>query len=244
MSSQSKRNVNTYGPDGRLYQLEYAMKAMNHGTLTLGVIHKDSVILVSEKKLVNSFVKNPLKKHFIIDDHLIMGFSGLSGDIRTVIEKSRKHALRHRSIYNEQISSEGLLKYLCSLAMKFSEKEEKKIFSRPLGVSLLLASNDTKPMLYTFDPSGSFNKYKAKALGMGAEVADEMLTKLVKEIDNLSIEEAMRKVIKIVANIIKEDISVERIECVILKNNNIEYLDNKIKGMIDEIKEEIVRERS
>ena len=44
------RNVNTFSNQGRLYQVEYAMKAVEQGSTTLGIQTKDGVILAAEKK--------------------------------------------------------------------------------------------------------------------------------------------------------------------------------------------------
>ena len=43
-------NVNTFSPDGRIYQIEYAMNASRLGSSGIGITFKNGVILAVEKK--------------------------------------------------------------------------------------------------------------------------------------------------------------------------------------------------
>lgn len=49
--------------------------------------------------------------------------------------------------------------------------------SRPFGVALLIAGidDDNGPQLYHADPSGTFMRYDAKAIGSGSEGAQNEL---------------------------------------------------------------------
>ena len=49
------RNVNTFSNQNRLFQVEYALKAVEQGCTTLGIQLKDAVILGAEKKLQVNF---------------------------------------------------------------------------------------------------------------------------------------------------------------------------------------------
>lgn len=41
----------TFSPEGRLYQVEYAMEAISHAGTVIGILAKDGVILAAEKKV-------------------------------------------------------------------------------------------------------------------------------------------------------------------------------------------------
>ena len=58
MSSVTKQNATTYSAEGRLYQVEYAMQAMNLGTASIGMKTKDYVLLNYRTPLV---LKSTLK---------------------------------------------------------------------------------------------------------------------------------------------------------------------------------------
>jgi 20S proteasome alpha/beta subunit len=59
--------------------------------------------------------------------------------------------------------------------MKLADKEL-CVQSRPFGVALLIAGfDDTGPVLYHADPSGTYVSYEARAIGSGSEGAQSLL---------------------------------------------------------------------
>lgn len=211
--SSAFSDVNTYSLDGRIIQVEYAMKACSLGTTTIGVRLSDCVILVSEKKIVSG-LQNPrsIKKHFKIYDRILAGVSGVSGDAPTIIEKSRNICLNHERLFAEQIDINKLMEDICDLALKFGEDEfSKKIFSRPFGISLLVASfENDKPVLYNIDPSGSFLEYKAKAIGSASEVVENILED---EYSNFtSKDQCIAKLLEILKGVMKDKLTAMNVE--------------------------------
>lgn len=218
-------DVNTYSQDGRIIQVEYAMKACNLGTTTIGVKLPECAILVSEKKLLSS-LQNPssIKKHYKIYDTIIAGISGVSGDAPTIISKCQKICLNHEKLYQEQIGVERVMEEICDLALKFSEKESsKKIFSRPFGVALLIAAYENgEAKLYSVDPSGSYLEYQAKAIGSASEVAENSLEKEYGSYNGR--EECIPWIIKILKGVMKETLTENNIEVSIVSENGTEML--------------------
>ncbi|KAG0417536.1 putative proteasome subunit alpha type-5, partial [Dictyocoela roeselum] len=160
--SESK-SLNAYSPEGRIYQIEYAMTAMTLGTTSIGYEGKDFTLLVSEKKILNKLqVPSSIVKHIKIFDNILMGFSGISSDTRVITEKARQFCVNHFFKFNEPPTVAALAQHLCDLALNFGEAEwDNKILGRPFGVTLLLAGDS----LVTVDPSGSYRRYKAKSIG-------------------------------------------------------------------------------
>ena len=50
------RTSTMFSPDGRLLQVEYAKKAVKQGTTAMGLVCKDGVVLVADKRLISKLV--------------------------------------------------------------------------------------------------------------------------------------------------------------------------------------------
>lgn len=51
MSRRYDSRTTTFSPEGRLYQVEYAMEAISNAGSVIGVLAKDGIALVAEKKI-------------------------------------------------------------------------------------------------------------------------------------------------------------------------------------------------
>ena len=45
------RAITLFSPDGRLLQVEYARKTVSQGSAAIGLVGKDSVVFVADKRL-------------------------------------------------------------------------------------------------------------------------------------------------------------------------------------------------
>lgn len=101
------------------------------------------------------------------------------------------------------------------MALSFGEGSDgnaKKRMSRPFGVALLLAGYDDLegPQLFFSDPSGTFVRYKAKAIGAGSEGAQSNLEESYSE--TLSLKEAEELALSTLKQVMEEKISTDNIE--------------------------------
>jgi hypothetical protein len=48
----------TFSPEGRLYQVEYAMEAISHAGICVGILAKDGIVLAVEKKITSKLLEN------------------------------------------------------------------------------------------------------------------------------------------------------------------------------------------
>jgi 20S proteasome subunit alpha 5 len=117
--------------------------------------------------------------------------SGLTADARTMIDHARLESQNHKFTYDEPLRVESCTQAVCDLALRFGEgddDENERVMSRPFGVALLVAGvDDDGPQLYVpyqgifltvryhAEPSGTFYRYDAKAIGSGSEGAQAEL---------------------------------------------------------------------
>lgn len=95
-----------------------------------------------------------------------------------MVEHARVESQSHAFNYNEPLGVESCTQAICDLALRFGEGAdgEETIMSRPFGVALLIAGYDEDgPQLFHAEPSGTFYRYDAKAIGSGSEGAQAEL---------------------------------------------------------------------
>lgn len=181
--SEYDRSVTSFSPEGRLFQVEYAIEAIKLGSTAIGICTADGVLLGVEKRVGSVLMESSsIEKIVEIDTHIGTAMSGLTADARTMIDHARVEAQNHRFTFDEPIRVESCTQGVCDLALRFGEggddEDEQEVMSRPFGVALLIAGVDEDgPQLYHAEPSGTFFRYDAKAIGSGSEVSYPESTK-------------------------------------------------------------------
>lgn len=165
----------TFSPEGRLFQVEYSLEAIKLGSTAIGVATGQGVVLGVEKRVTSTLLEtSSVEKIVEIDRHIGCAMSGLQADARSMVEHARVESQNHAFHYNEPLRVESCTQAICDLALRFGEGAdgEESIMSRPFGVALLIAGYDEDgPQLYHAEPSGTFYRYDAKAIGSGSEGA-------------------------------------------------------------------------
>lgn len=212
--SEYDRGVNTFSPEGRLFQVEYAIEAVKLGSTAVGIQTSQGVVLAVEKRLTSILLEpSSVEKIMEVDSHIGAAVSGLIGDARTLVDHGRVEAQNHRFTFDEPIGVEALTQSLCDLALGFGEarKGEERKMSRPFGVALLMAGCDEKgPQLFFSDPSGTYLQYKAKAIGAGSEGAQSTLQDKYR--DEMSLNDAEDLAMEILKQVMEEKVSAINVE--------------------------------
>ena len=219
MSRRYDSRTTIFSPEGRLYQVEYAMEAISHAGTAIGILASDGVVLAAEKKLTVRVAHGPplqtlgrkalscrgarahpspaslslrarsqskllepsksSEKMYMVDDHVAVAVAGITADANILINQARLHAQRYRFSFQEPQPVEQLVQSLC---------DEKQAYTqygglRPFGVSMLYAGWDKTYgfQLYQSDPSGNYNGWKAKCIGMNNQTAESLMKQEYKE---------------------------------------------------------------
>lgn len=137
--SEYDRGVNTFSPEGRLFQVEYAIEAIKLGSTAIGIQVADGVVLAVEKRITSTLlVPTSIQKLVKIDQHIGASMSGLIADARTLIEHARVETQQHWFTYNESLGVEACVQSISDLALDFGGSG----MARPFGVSLLVGGVD------------------------------------------------------------------------------------------------------
>jgi len=180
------RAIVVFSPEGRMYQVEYARKAVEKATTVVGVTFTGGVVLVAARSIQKLLVPESVEKIAKIDDHIGMAMCGILADSRILADYARVRAQVNRITYNEPIEIGALVKDISDRKQRFTQVGG----IRPFGVSLLIAGmDDDAPHLYETDPSGTLREWKAQAIGRGMKDAKKVLVTDYK--DGLPKEQAM-----------------------------------------------------
>jgi proteasome alpha subunit len=179
------RAITVFSPDGRLYQVEYAIETVRRGTIAVGVKCKDGIVIAVEEKARKLQISDVAQKIFQIDDHVGVAAAGYIPDARSQVDNARFFSQSNKMIYDESVEVETIAKHLADQCQQYTQYAG----VRPYGVALILGGvvND-KPELFLTDPSGTFISYDAIAIGSGSDEVTDFLEKTYK--DDLSIDDA------------------------------------------------------
>jgi proteasome alpha subunit len=179
------RAITIFSPDGRLYQVEYAIETVRRGTLALGLKVKNGVVLAAEERTRKLQDPSISQKIFQVDDHIVVAAAGYVPDARIQVDVLRVFAQTNRLIYDEPVEIEAAAKRIGDLNQQYTQYAG----VRPFGVSLIIAGVDRNgAMLFSTDPSGTYLSYDGVAIGAGSDQVTEYLEK--KYNPNMSLEEA------------------------------------------------------
>ena len=161
--------ITQFSPEGRLFQVEYAIEAVRRGTTAIVCRNKNSVVFAVEKKSSElQDDRTGSEKIFKIDDHIGVAIAGLTADARVLIDRARVQAQVNILNYDEKISVKDSTLNICEYKQIFTQNAG----VRPFGVSFLIAGIDSNgPSLYLTDPSGAMWSYFSFAIGSGATEA-------------------------------------------------------------------------
>lgn len=174
-----------YSPDGRIYQVEYAIETVKRGTLAIGVISKEGVIIAVEEKPRTLQSTDVTQKIFQVDYHIGVAAAGYIPDARVQVDSARFFSQGNRMTYDESVEVATVAKHLADQAHQFTQYGG----VRPNGVSMIIAGVDQKgESIYVTDPSGTYVQFAAIAIGAGSDDVNAFLEKNYK--DDLSLEDA------------------------------------------------------
>ncbi len=179
------RAITVFSPDGRLYQVEYAIETVRRGTIAVGVKCKDGIVIAVEEKPRKLQISEIAQKIFQIDDHVGVAAAGYIPDARSQVDNARFFSQSNKMIYDEPVEVEAIAKHLADQCQQYTQYAG----VRPYGVALILGGVINKtPQLYLTDPSGTYISYDAIAIGASSDQVTDFLEKTYK--NDLSLEDA------------------------------------------------------
>jgi len=221
------RAITVFSPDGRLFQVEYAMELVNRGATILGIRCAEGVVLGAEETVEPLEDAEYAWKIFRVDEHVGAAIVGLSSDARILIDQARVYAQSNRLTYDEPIDVEVVTKRICDIKQLYTQHAG----VRPFGVSMIFGGVDKAGnRLFGTHPSGTYRGYKATALGAGRETVVSILKEEYRE--EMGLEDCSKLAVKCLVKALEARQLPPRIKVAVIPSTTkkMEMLsDNKVE---------------
>jgi 20S proteasome subunit alpha 3 len=220
MARRYDTRTTIFSPEGRLYQVEYAMEAIGHAGTCLGILASDGIVLAAERKNTNKLLDEVFfsEKIYKLNDDMACSVAGITSDANVLTNELRLIAQRYLLQYGEHIPCEQLVSWLCDIKQAYTQYGGK----RPFGVSLLYMGWDKHYgfQLYQSDPSGNYGGWKATCIGNNSGAAVSILKQEYKE-GETTLKEALVLAIKVLSKTLDATkMTSEKVEMATLTREN------------------------
>ena len=172
-----------FSPEGRIYQVEYASKAVERGSFAVGVLGPRGVALAAVRSAGLRATPEPLlspnwcERVHRVDERIWCVACGVVPDATTLLRALREFAAEHRKTWGEAPPVEVVAKQLSRHAQKLTQRAG----GRPFGAAFLLAGFDDGsdvPRLFKTDPGGTYEACEAGGFATAGAAPDDVLDAL------------------------------------------------------------------
>mmetsp|Transcript_1067 Transcript_1067/g.1646 ORF Transcript_1067/g.1646 Transcript_1067/m.1646 type:complete len:263 (-) Transcript_1067:207-995(-) len=188
----------TFSPDGRIFQVEYATKAVEHAGTAIGILCTDGVVLGVQKPLLQKMLVSSFSQRiYTVASNCGVGMTGFVPDGRQIATRGMEEAASYVQNYGTSISPSMLADRMATYVHYFTLHGA----LRPFGASALIAGYDEetkKPSLHMVEPNGVAYGFYACAAGKGRQPAKTELEKLELHKTAITCEEAIKQICRII----------------------------------------------
>ena len=192
----------TFSPDGRIFQVEYATKAVENSGTVIGIRCADGVVLGVEKIVFSKLlVQSANRRVSTVAAHVGVAQAGAAADGRQIVARARDEADNYESTYGVPIAPNVLSSRLGEYVHYFTIHGA----LRPFGCATMIAAYDDREkthQLYVLEPNGQCLRYFGAALGKGRQSAKSEIEKL--DLSTLTCRQALKEIAKMIHTVYDE----------------------------------------
>lgn len=218
----------TFSPDGRIFQVEYAQKAVDNSGTLVAIAGKNGVVTAVDKLVLSKLIVesgNPCVAH--VNDFIGFTSAGVYSDGQSLLEYLQNEAIKYLKDYRAPISIKKLAQSLAEYVHIFTLG-----ISRPYGSAVFLtAYEDESPSIYLVEPSGQCYAYKAWAVGKHRQAAKTEIEKL--SLADLDTDQLVKEAVRILLTV--RDESSQKNQCI-----EVGWVGANTNGKYEVVSKEVV----
>lgn len=212
------RHITIFSPDGNLYQVEYAIKAVKNCNLTsIAIKGDDAACLVVQRKVGQQQLQQDklLDRSYVTSVYPLakgVGSSliGIQADCRSMAVRARQEAAEFAYKYGYSMPPRALATRLADLNQVYTQFAYMRLHA---CTGILIAIDEEEgPQVFKFDPAGFVAGYRACASGAKEQEANNLLEKLVKKKKTETSDQVVRLAISALQQVLAFDLKAEDIE--------------------------------
>lgn len=205
--------MKVFSPDGRIYQMEYAFKAIHtFGQTSVAIRGTDSVAVISQRKVPDKLiVADSITNIFTINDNIGVVIVGNMNDARFVVTWLRHQAAQYKFKNGYLIPVPVLAQKLGHYLHMFSQQA----YLRPFCVNTTIVGYDEEfgSQVYRIDPSGQAVGFKCVSTGTKEQEAMTQLEKHFKKNEgNWDFKQTVETAIQVLQTVVSSDFKSNEIE--------------------------------
>jgi len=205
-------HISIFSPEGRLYQVQYCLKAaQGRGLTTVAIRGADAVAFVTQKKVPDRLIDpESVSNVFTITPKIGTVMTGVPADARAQVQRMRQEAHEFKFNHGYDMPVHMLAKRMADLCQVRTQRAGMRALA---CFSTLVGVDDEKgPQLYQVDPAGMYFPFKAVAAGGKKDEASNWLEKRVAEFGDLGKDDIIRKAIICLQHVLSADFRGTEIE--------------------------------
>ncbi|GBE62385.1 Proteasome subunit alpha type-3 [Babesia ovata] len=192
-------SVSTFSPDGHVFQVEYATKAVDAAPTVAAAVCRDGIVFLSDSVLCgydessntgrNVLQSKPALRLYALDEGVGCAVTGMIPDAQCIVRRAKAESKSFFEEYGVKIPISLLAERVALFVHAFTLYWH----VRPFGASMILSGVDSngKKSLYCIEPSGACYKYAGMAVGKCKHLVKTEMEKL--DLAALSCRDALKE---------------------------------------------------
>ncbi|ORM40252.1 Proteasome subunit alpha type-3 [Babesia sp. Xinjiang] len=192
-------SVSTLSPDGHVFQVEYATKAVDTAPTVVGAVCSDGIVFLADSVLCgytndenvsrNVLQARPVLRLYALDEGVGCAITGMIPDAQCIVRRAKAECKSFFEEYGVKIP----ISLLAERVALFVHAYTLYWHVRPFGASTILSGVDSngEKSLYCIEPSGACYKYTGMAIGKCKHLVKTEMEKL--NLSGINCRDALRE---------------------------------------------------